>query len=250
MKVQYCSDLHLEVLSNEAWVQKNPIIPVGDILIIAGDTHYLGDNYKNIDFFKIVSDNFRQTYIVPGNHEFYRGYDVSICEGKINEDLFSNVKLIHNDVAYEDDVKFIFSTMWGRIIDRPTEIRKGITDFKRIKYKGKRFSTYHFNLIHKECFKFIEHEVKSEEKKVVVTHHLPSSLCNAPEHKNSIYNEAFCVDKTDFISKSNIDYWVYRHNHRVLPEFKINNTKLVSNQLGYVDYYEHKKFAWARFFTV
>lgn len=250
MKIQYCSDLHLEVLTNDAWIKKNPIIPVGDILIIAGDTSYLDESFKELDFFKQVSDNFRQTYIIPGNHEFYRGYDVSVCEGKINEDILSNVKLIHNDIAYEEGVKLIFSTMWSRIVDYTKEIRLGITDFKRIKYKGKRFSPYHFNGIHKKCFKFIEAEVQEEVKKVVVTHHLPSELCNAPEHKNSKYNEAFCVDKTDFITNSNIDYWIYGHNHRVLPEIEINETKLVSNQLGYIDFYENKNFAWGKYFEL
>lgn len=248
MKIQYCSDLHLEVLNNGVWVDKNPIIPFGDILIIAGDTSYLNDDYKNLDFFKQVSDNFRQTYVIPGNHEFYRGYDVSVCEGKINEDLLSNVKLVHNDFVYEEGVKLIFSTMWARIIKHSTEIRKGITDFKRIKYKGKRFSTYHFNEIHRKCIDFIEQEVKEDVKKVVTTHHLPSNLCNAPEHKSSKYNEAFCVDKTDFIANSSIDHWIYGHNHRVLLDIEINGTKLVSNQLGYVDYYENKNFAWDKCF--
>ena len=99
-----------------------------------------------------------------------------------------------------------------------------------------------YQKVKKKCFKFIEAEVQGNIKKVVVTHHLPSEFCNAPEHKNSKYNEAFCVDKTAFIANSNIDYWIYGHNHRVLPEIQINETKLVSNQLGYVDYYENKNF--------
>ncbi|SDI01294.1 hypothetical protein SAMN04488062_12018 [Flavobacterium omnivorum] len=37
IKIQYCSDLHLEFLDNRKWVLENPIIPKGDILILAGD---------------------------------------------------------------------------------------------------------------------------------------------------------------------------------------------------------------------
>lgn len=242
MKIQYCSDLHLERFTNKVWIEDNPIIPIGEVLIVAGDTHYLGENYKTLDFFKFASDNFRQTYVIPGNHEFYNGYDVSICEGKINEDLLSNVKLIHNDVVYENNLKLVFSTMWSKIENHPREIINGITDFKRIKYRGKRFGVYNFNEVHKTCFDFIEKETAGDGKKIVVTHHLPSSFCNAPEHKDSIYNDAFCVDKTEFVSKSNIDYWIYGHNHRMLPAFELNGTKLVSNQLGYVDFFEHKLF--------
>lgn len=250
MKIQYCSDLHLEILGNNNWIKNNPMVVAGDILVIAGDTSYLDENFKNLDFFNQVSDNFRQTYIIPGNHEFYRGYDVSVCEGSINEDLMDNVKLIHNDIAYEDGVKLIFSTMWARIVEHTKIIRLGITDFHRIKYKGKRFSPYHFNEIHKKCFQFIEKEVQEKSKKVVVTHHLPSELCNAPEHNNSKFNEAFCAEKTDFIANSEIDYWIYGHNHRVLPEIDIKGAKLVSNQLGYVDHYEHLNFAWDKHFEI
>ncbi len=71
-------------------------------------------------------------------------------------------------------------------------------------------------------------------KKVVITHHLPSPLCNAEEHNNSKINEAFCVDLTDFIEQSKVDYWVYGHNHRNKPAFKIGQTTMLTNQLGYV----------------
>ena len=50
MKVQICSDLHLEFTANKSWLKENPILPSGDILIIAGDTNYLSRDFSNIDF--------------------------------------------------------------------------------------------------------------------------------------------------------------------------------------------------------
>jgi hypothetical protein len=38
------------------------------------------------------------------------------------------------------------------------------------------------------------------------------------------------------IEKSDIDYWVYGHHHYNTPEFIVGNTRMVTNQLGYVGY--------------
>ena len=37
MKLQYCSDLHLEFPDNKEYILDNPIEPTSDILILAGD---------------------------------------------------------------------------------------------------------------------------------------------------------------------------------------------------------------------
>lgn len=37
MKIQYCSDLHLEFPQNNSFLMQNPLKVKGDILILAGD---------------------------------------------------------------------------------------------------------------------------------------------------------------------------------------------------------------------
>ena len=47
------------------------------------------------------------------------------------------------------------------------------------------------------------------------------------------------MELAGMIEASVADYWTYGHHHQAIPEFKIGNTRLVTNQLGYVMYDEH-----------
>ena len=124
--------------------------------------------------------------------------------------------------------------MWSLIKEFEYEITNTIADFHKIYYKGKKIDVKLFNQLHEKSFEFIQNETNDESQKIVITHHLPSNLCNVDEFKNSSYNDAFCVDKTEFIKQSNIDYWIYGHSHRNMKNFEINGTKMITNQLGYV----------------
>jgi hypothetical protein len=60
----------------------------------------------------------------------------------------------------------------------------------------------------------------------------------APEHKSSLLNSAFATELGDFIADSRIDAWIFGHSHANI-DATIGNTRIVSNQLGYVYYNEH-----------
>lgn len=76
MKVQYCSDLHLEFPVNRKYLKANPIKPEGEILLLAGDIIPFAEMEKENDLFNFLSDSFEHTYWIPGNHEYYRS-DIS-----------------------------------------------------------------------------------------------------------------------------------------------------------------------------
>lgn len=77
MKIQYASDLHLEFSDNSRYLKEHPLEVNGDILLLAGDIGYLGDdNYQKHPFWSWAADNYRQVIVIPGNHEFYAGFDL------------------------------------------------------------------------------------------------------------------------------------------------------------------------------
>lgn len=71
MKIQFCSDLHLEFPVNKKSLKANPIKPEGEILLLAGDIIPFTEMEKEYDFFNFVSDTFEHTYWIHGNHEYY-----------------------------------------------------------------------------------------------------------------------------------------------------------------------------------
>ena len=246
MKIQICSDLHLEFSKNREWLKHNPLVPKSEILIIAGDTCYLERDYSKLDFINKVSKDFKHVYLIPGNHEYYGGYDIATALLSRQIDIKKNVHMVNNMSVEIDEVNLIFSTLWSKIENNANEIKRGMNDFRLIKFDKESFTISHYNTIHNKAFNFISNEIKKEGKKVVVTHHLPSNYCNIDEFKGSMLNEAFCVEKTDFILNSEIDFWIYGHSHRNKDDFKIGNTNMVTNQFGYAEWGEHKTFDYEK----
>ena len=244
MKLQYASDLHLEFAQNKAFLKANPLQPMGDVLLLAGDIVPFAVMNKHDDFFSYVSDNFQTTYWVPGNHEYYN-FDAAEKCGVLNEKIKSNVFLVNNTSVIHDNVKFIFSTLWSKISPAyEWLIEQEVSDFRVIKYKGKRFSAMQFNQFHEESLAFIKQELtkKKAAKTVMVSHHVPTYLNYPEKHTGDNLNGAFAVELYDFIEASLFDYWVYGHSHNNTADFNIERTHLLTNQLGYVAYNEHRSF--------
>jgi len=246
MKIQYASDLHLEFDENTRFLRNNPLIPVGDILVLAGDIGYLGDDsFSAHPFWDWVSKNFGQTLVIPGNHEFYKNGDVGTIQNGCIAEIRSNVKCYYNAVVTVDDIDFILCTLWAFIPSENAFVtQKNVSDFYRIACCGRLLTAHTFNQAHQEAVTFLKRTVKENGKRrqIVVSHHVPTALCMAEEFKNSRINGAFVAELHDFIFDSKIDYWIYGHSHRNIPEIDINGTKMICNQLGYVQRGEHATF--------
>lgn len=245
MIIQFASDLHLEFADNWRYLREHPLEKTGDILVLAGDIGYLGDdNYSSHPFWDIVDDQYEQVLVVPGNHEFYKYYDIStLTDGELLQ-IRPNVRVYNNAVVTIGDVDVILSTLWAHIpLQDAFATEQGVTDFRRIMYKDETLTFEQFNEEHVRCMEFLRRAcaTASAAKRVIVTHHVPSFQLSSPDFKGSRINGAFVADEDVFIENCGADYWIYGHSHRNIDAL-IGTTQCVSNQLGYVFSGEHQTF--------
>ncbi len=252
MTIQYCSDLHLEFYENRKFILANPLKPKGEILILAGDICHFSDYYFKLSFFDQVSRDFDLVLMIPGNHEFYGGKDLNITREPFKVQIRENVWLCNNETIEHRGVKFILTTLWSMISMKNSQIISHyMSDFRFIHLDNKIIKTADYNHLHQRAVQFLERALgEGHDKKVVVTHHLPSNACNAQEFVGSAINEAFCVDLTDTIERCNAKYWIYGHSHRNMPNIDINGTVLITNQLGYLSHNEHLTFKQEAIFSI
>ncbi len=253
MKVQYASDLHLEFADNWRFLKEHPMTVAGDILVLAGDIAYLGNqDYQNHPFWDWASENYQQVLVILGNHEFYKNYDLSsMKEGEVGY-IRDNVHYYYNAVVRIEDIDFILSTLWSHIEEEDaTYTENCVTDFHRILYGADILTHLEFNQEHDKCLQFIKKSVASSttKHKIVVTHHVPSFGLCAQEFEGSSLNGAFTVELDNYIKDSGIDYWIYGHSHRNIDKM-IGDTLCLSNQLGYVFANEHHTFNASAYISI
>lgn len=245
MKIQYASDLHLEFAENASYIKHNPLEVVGDILVLAGDIGYLGDqNYSRHPFWDWASENYQQVIVAMGNHEFYKFFDISTLKNGFKQQIRHNVAAYYNSVVPIRDTDIIVSTLWSEIpLKDAAFTEQVISDFRRIMFKREFLTFSDFNREHRRCLNFIKNAVSESTSahKIVVTHHVPSFRMLCPKFNDSKANGAFTVELEDFIEHSGIDYWIYGHSHYNV-DVRIGNTQCISNQLGYVFHNEHLSF--------
>ncbi|HEY9044726.1 MAG TPA: metallophosphoesterase [Ohtaekwangia sp.] len=244
MTIQHCSDLHIEFRDNARYLQEHPLQTGSDVLLLAGDIVPFAEMKKHKTFFDFLSDHYHTTYWLPGNHEYY-GSDLAERSGCIHEKIRDNIFLVNNLAIEHESVRFIFSTLWSHISPvNQREIQRGMFDFHTIQYRSQPFTAHHYNEQHQHCRQFLTETLQQSAagKTVVITHHIPTFLHYPERYRESILNEAFATELFELIENSHADYWIYGHHHQPVPAFKIGDTSLITNQLGYVKRKEHLAF--------
>ena len=246
MKIQYCSDLHMEFDDNKRLMDSLPLDVAGDILVIAGDSGYLNDpSLTNLKFWEWASRNYRQVLLVAGNHEFYNNGDITAYGDSWQLELLPNVTYYHNKAVRIDNIDFILTTLWSQIPKgQEGIIQDSMNDYYHILYNNHSVTPHHINEEFQKNINFVKKAVKdsSAEKIVVVTHHLPTFDALLGRRKDNETNPAYATELSNYISGSRISAWIYGHSH-FGTDLMIGNTHLVSNPLGYVFCGQHIGFS-------
>lgn len=262
MKISLVSDLHLENGYQE--------LPGGEVLILAGDISEVRDfknefhstrlldakpgTYKWYDFFYKECAKYDRVFYVMGNHEHYHGrFDRTYHD--LKSILPDNVRLLEDECEEYKGVLFIGSTLWtdcnkGNPLTVHT-VKYSMNDYRIIKnhYLNKdiyyKLTPEYTMSVHKKSRDYIRLMLneKPQMPVVVITHHGPSFMSIHDQYKNDQHmNGAYASELSELIlDYENIQYWVHGHMHDAV-DYKIGNTRVVSNPRGYLGYEDTSEF--------
>ena len=236
MKIRYFSDLHLEFIKPnklEKFIKKIPIHvdSIDEICILAGD---IGNPYQsNYNMFmEFISKNFKKSFVISGNHEYYNKTKTIPETNKFLTEYFEkfdNISFLNNNCEKYENHCFIGTTLWSKI----TNPEYKINDV----YKIPQFDYIEYNRLNMLSVDFLEDTLKNNENCIVITHHVPSNSLIDIKYKTQDmlpYNQWFYCDMDEMIdtNKDKIKCWIYGHTHA--PSYNIiNGIPFLCNPIGY-----------------
>ena len=258
MKFDYGSDLHISFDKDiDRLIDRFPLNR-SEVLILAGDIVEVsllkskGNSTKKnaVKFLSWLSDNYRKIYYVFGNHEFYDAelnFAVRNFKDILKKMNIHNIIILDNETVEHDGAIIFGSTMWTSCKNHDPlvmlAVQEGMNDYRCIDYVDKTFNerrliTVHDTLLLNNKFRnkltqFIE--LKTNKKKIVITHHAPSILSIDHHYRSGLLSFGYYDNLYDIIFDSDIGVWIHGHSHD--PScYMINNTQVLANPRGYVGY--------------
>ena len=239
MRIQYASDLHTEFGFRA--LRKNDL--KGDLLVLAGDI--AGSTSGLREYLKSLSGRI-PLLVILGNHEFY-GYELSRGRAQYRHALTrDNDPLLHfldDDEVIIGGVRFLGSTLWtdfkngrdGEASQKGYDYDGGLRDFQTIK-KGEGESIRWQDLydVHKDSLSWLEERLSDpfSGPTVVVTHHAPSFLSEAPQFADSPISGAFSSHLEGLIERYSPALWIHGHHHST-SDYRVGATRVLCNPFGY-----------------
>lgn len=242
--IQVFSDIHLE-FSN-----KIPLLnPKADYLILAGDICQL-DHKLFYLFLDYCSTNWKKTFYVPGNHEYY-SIKKNMDELEFNykykiETRYKNIFYLNNSVTeLDDDINIYGTTFWTNPpFSSSYEAQMYINDYNCIRYFKQELEQVvdldvpKVRELSNDSFKQLEDYLVRENKKTIVVTHFPPTRKGTShpkylsEKSNSNLYFSWPDNTLNNFRLNNVLAWISGHTHWSY-DFEQNGIRLISNQLGY-----------------
>jgi len=244
MKIQYASDLHLEILEADGCFHPEDdqsfrflIEPEAPILILAGDI--MTPNTKCAHYFlDWCSRKFEQTFWIMGNHEYYtlNPIPMSHIVNQYRSFCPANVHILDNETYSVDNLLFVGSTLWSDIPEEDDhEIQFRINDYRMIYNDNhQRISPAETRYRFQRNRKFIEDTIQANPNNqiVIITHHVPLNRDTSfADYECEVTNAAYATH-IDLQKDDNVKFWICGHTHHNF-QIKKGNYVVCSNQLGY-----------------
>jgi predicted phosphodiesterase len=242
---QVYSDLNIET-----WDKIMGLPVKAKYLFLAGDI-CKETNANFIPFMDYCSKNWEKVFYVPGNYEFHckkKNYN-ELCfdyKYRLNK-RYNNIHYLDNEfISLNDEINVYGSTFWTTPPFNSTyESKLSIKDYNCITYFNKTIGhivdldvNYVKELANESVNKLQKYLNETDKKTIVMTHFPPlRSGTSNPKYlaldkiKNHYYS---WNDKTlNNFNLKNVPIWISGHTHWCY-DFEKNNTRFISNQLGYI----------------
>jgi UDP-2,3-diacylglucosamine pyrophosphatase LpxH len=248
MDIQYISDIHLEFHDkhNKGALQPDMFVkPAAPYLALVGDIG-IPDLQSYKVFLEWCSQNWKQVFLVAGNHEYYNvrcdiKTDIETKEKKIQDicETLPNVSFLNCSSVYlkEYNLRILGCTLWSYIPESIQE--KAITymnDARQIlAHNNTPFTPWHMTQQHIQQKQWLHEEINgcklNNEKCLVLTHYLPSFTLIHEKYKENMLNFCF-ASESDELFREPVVGWICGHTHTGMKRI-IEGIPCMINPYGY-----------------
>lgn len=235
MKLRILSDLHLGA-SEHSHIDA---IKQGDedVVVCAGDVS--NDGVKSLMWLRQTFPD-KAIVFVPGNHEYYGSNiaDMNASMLKVGEDL--SIRVLLNDFGKLGDIKFVGSTLWSnfqlfhssQVAYAMSQSERYVNDFYHIEVNPSQKLSAHYVLhnLFAPALKFLEEQLETDEKRVVVTHFAPCTKSVAERYQHDPVTPYF-VNNLDYLM-GRAPLFIHGHCHTAF-DYECNGSRVVCNPSGY-----------------
>lgn len=246
MKIQYLSDIHLELDPRDKF--ESLLIPSAPYLALCGD---IGNPFEEIytSFLQWCSERFEQVFIIAGNHEFYSTRKKRLTIDLITEQIITvcnsiaKITFLNNDKIYipTENTYILGTTLWSNTTDDTlrdtsriyqdwsTDLEQHFPDYERGKAQNLQCSD--FRKLHANSTKWLADSLSTinDCKVLVLSHHLPSLQLINPRYKG--YDSSGFASNLEYLFPK-VNGWLCGHSHNCIT-LTIGSTQLGMNCVGY-----------------